>query len=217
MNLVYSNLHYNNYNHVNDENLLTFDLTVIDLDGQFLKGEPFDFTLVVSDDPKYNNSEIAKQILEDYKTGKIDPEKIAEYDDPNSLGLMTLVKQAELRDFKNDLLNEVNINYDNDVFDISDQSLARLASTIQMLLAQVASGIIDKETYRHKWVSLMGIVHEFTVDELIELNTLTIQEVQSIILRYNHLIYEVIPTIKDKKELYFLDWYYTPDESDNDN
>jgi hypothetical protein len=217
MNLQYTNLTYTSYEHVNEEFLLTFDLTVKDLDGGFLDGEEFVFTFVASDSPKYNTTEIAKQILADFKSGKISTDSIAEYEDPNPLGIMSLKKQEEIRNFKNELIDEICISYDDDVFDISDRSLARLASTIQSLLSQESGGNIDRKTYRHKWVSQMGVIHEFTIDQLIELNRLAIDEVQSIILRYNHLIYDVIPSIKDKRELHFLNWYSTPDESNNNN
>lgn len=217
MKLEYLNLCYNNYEHVNDENLLTFDVRLKDLDLEFLSGSEFNFTLVVSDDPKYNTSEVAKQILSDYKDGKINVSEIKEFEDPCPLEIIVLTKTNELRNFKNKLIDEGFISYDCDIFSIDDKSLSRLSSTIQTLLFQESQNNLDRETYKHKWVSQSGIVHEFTLEQLLELNKLTIEEVQKIILRYNYLVYDVIPTIKDKKELHFLDWYYVSDESNNDN
>ncbi len=213
MNLEYSDLRYNNYEHVNEENLLTFDLKVKDLDGGFLNGEEFDFTLVVSDDSKYNVSTVAKQILKDYKEGRIDISQVKEYDFPLDLAALSILKRTELREFKDELLRDACITFDSDVFDIRSETLARIASTIQSLLCQEANGKLDHATYTHKWVSQMKVVHEFTLDQLQELNNLMIGEIQTIILRYNQLL-KTIPTITDKRELYFLDWYYV---SDNDN
>ena len=82
MRLEYSNLRYYNYEETNNENFKTFTLDIKDLDGNFLNGDVFPFTFVVSDDPKYNTSEIAQQVLKDYKDGKINIDDIQPYEDP---------------------------------------------------------------------------------------------------------------------------------------
>ena len=208
MKLEYSNLKYYNYEEVNEENYKSFDLDIKDLDGKFLDGKSFPFTFVVSDDPKYNTSEIAQQVLKDFEDGKINLDDIQPYEDPTPIENLKIQKQQEISNFKNNLLNTGSVMYKDDLFDIDDKALLRISGIIQAYTFQIQAGSITAEKIVQPWISQTNVTHNLSFSELVELSMLMMNEVQTIVLRCNHLCQKVIPTIQDKKELYFLDWYY---------
>ena len=214
MKLEYSNLKYYNYEEVNEENYKSFDLDIKDLDGKFLDGKSFPFTFVVSDDPKYNTSEIAQQVLKDYKDGKINLDDIEPYEDPTPIEILKIKKQQEISNFKNNLLNNGFVMYKDDLFDIDDKALLRISGVIQAYNFQIQAGSITAEKIVQPWISQTNVTHNLSFSELVELSMLMMNEVQTIVLRCNHLCQKVIPTIQDKKELYFLDWYYEDNNTD---
>ena len=214
MKLEYSNLRYYNYKEVNEENYKSFDLDIKDLDGKFLDGKSFPFTFVVSDDPKYNTSEIAQQVLKDYKDGKINLDDIQPYEDPTPIENLKIQKQQEISNFKNNLLNTGSVMYKDDLFDIDDKALLRISGIIQAYTFQIQAGSITAEKIVQPWISQTNVTHNLSFSELVELSMLMMNEVQTIVLRCNYLCQKVIPTIQDKKELYFLDWYYEDNNTD---
>ena len=214
MKLEYSNLRYYNYKEVNEENYKSFDLDIKDLDGKFLDGKSFPFTFVVSDDPKYNTSEIAQQVLKDFEDGKINLDDIQPYEDPTPIENLKIQKQQEISNFKNNLLNTGSVMYKDDLFDIDDKALLRISGIIQAYNFQIQAGSITAEKIVQPWISQTNVTHNLSFSELVELSMLMMKEVQTIVLRCNHLCQKVIPTIQDKKELYFLDWYYEDNNTD---
>lgn len=214
MKLEYSNLKYYNYEEVNEENYKSFDLDIKDLDGKFLDGKSFPFTFVVSDDPKYNTSEIAQQVLKDFEDGKINLDDIQPYEDPTPIENLKIQKQQEISNFKNNLLNTGSVMYKDDLFDIDDKALLRISGIIQAYNFQIQAGSITAEKIVQPWISQTNVTHNLSFSELVELSMLMMNEVQTIVLRCNHLCQKVIPTIQDKKELYFLDWYYEDNNTD---
>ena len=214
MKLEYSNLKYYNYEEVNEENYKSFDLDIKDLDGKFLDGKSFPFTFVVSDDPKYNTSEIAQQVLKDFEDGKINLDDIQPYEDPTPIENLKIQKQQEISNFKNNLLNTGSVMYKDDLFDIDDKALLRISGIIQAYTFQIQAGSITAEKIVQPWISQTNVTHNLSFSELVELSMLMMNEVQTIVLRCNHLCQKVIPTIQDKKELYFLDWYYEDNNTD---
>ena len=214
MRLEYSNLRYYNYEETNEENYKSFNLDIKDLDGIFLDGESFSFTFVVSDDPKYNTSEIAQQVLKDYKDGKINLDDIEPYEDPTPIEILKIKKQKEISNFKNNLLNNGFVMYKDDLFNIDDKALLRISGIIQAYTFQIQAGLITAEKIVQPWISQTNVTRKLSFSELVELSMLMMNEVQTIVLRCNHLCQEVIPTIQDKKELYFLDWYYEDNNTD---
>ena len=214
MRLEYSNLRYYNYEESNSENYKSFNLDIKDLDGEVLDGNIFPFTFVVSDDPKYNTSEIAQQVLKDYKDGNINLDDIQPYEDPTPIEIMRFNKQQEISNFKNNLLNTGSIMYKDDLFDIDDKALLRISGVIQAYTFQIQAGTLTADQIVQPWISQTKEKHDLSFSELVELSMLMMREVQTIVLRGNKLCQEVIPTIQDKKELYLLDWYY---ESNNSN
>lgn len=214
MKLEYSNLRYYNYKEVNEENYKSFDLDIKDLDGKFLDGKSFPFTFVVSDDPKYNTSEIAQQVLKDFEDGKINLDDIQPYEDPTPIENLKIQKQQEISNFKNNLLNTGSVMYKDDLFDIDDKALLRISGIIQAYTFQIQAGSITAEKIVQPWISQTNVTHNLSFSELVELSMLMMKEVQTIVLRCNHLCQKVIPTIQDKKELYFLDWYYEDNNTD---
>lgn len=214
MKLEYSNLRYYNYEEVNEENYKSFDLDIKDLDGKILDGKSFPFTFVVSDDPKYNTTEIAQQVLKDYKDGKINLDDIQPYEDPTPIENLKIQKQQEISNFKNNLLNTCSVMYKDDLFDIDDKALLRISGIIQAYTFQIQAGSITAEKIVQPWISQTNVTHKLSFSELVELSMLMMNEVQTIVLRCNHLCQKVIPTIQDKKELYFLDWYYEDNNTD---
>ena len=214
MKLEYSNLRYYNYKEVNEENYKSFDLDIKDLDGKFLDGKSFPFTFVVSDDPKYNTSEIAQQVLKDFEDGKINLDDIQPYEDPTPIENLKIQKQQEISNFKNNLLNTGSVMYKDDLFDIDDKALLRISGIIQAYTFQIQAGSKKKKKIVQPWISQTNVTHNLSFSELVELSMLMMKEVQTIVLRCNHLCQKVIPTIQDKKELYFLDWYYEDNNTD---
>lgn len=214
MKLEYSNLRYYNYEEVNEENYKSFDLDIKDLDGKFLDGKSFPFTFVVSDDPKYNTTEIAQQVLKDFKDGKINLDDIKPYEDPTPIEILKIKKQQEISNFKNNLLNNGFVMYKDDLFDIDDKALLRISGIIQAYTFQIQAGSITAEKIVQPWISQTNVTRKLSFSELVELSMLMMNEVQTIVLRCNHLCQKVIPTIQDKKELYFLDWYYEGNNTD---
>lgn len=214
MRLEYSNLRYYNYKETNNENYKSFNLDIKDLDGEILDGNTFPFTFVVSDDPKYNTSEIAQQVLKDYKDGKINIDDIQPYEDPTPIEILKNQKQQEISNFKNNLLNTGSVMYKDDLFDIDDKALLRISGIIQAYTFQIQAGILTADQIVQPWISQTKAKHDLSFSELVELSMLMMKEVQTIVLRGNYICQEVIPTIQDKKELYLLDWYY---ESNNSN
>lgn len=214
MKLEYSNLRYYNYEEVNEENYKSFDLDIKDLDGKILDGKSFPFTFVVSDDPKYNTTEIAQQVLKDFKDGKINLDDIKPYEDPTPIENLKIQKQQEISNFKNNLLNTGSVMYKDDLFDIDDKALLRISGIIQAYTFQIQAGSITAEKIVQPWISQTNVTHNLSFSELVELSMLMMKEVQTIVLRCNHLCQKVIPTIQDKKELYFLDWYYEDNNTD---
>lgn len=214
MRLEYSNLRYYNYEETNEENYKSFNLDIKDLDGKFLDGKSFPFTFVVSDDPKYNTTEIAQQVLKDYKDGKINLDDIEPYEDPTPIEILKIKKQKEISNFKNNLLNNGFVMYKDDLFNIDDKALLRISGIIQAYTFQIQAGSITAEKIVQPWISQTNVTRKLSFSELVELSMLMMNEVQTIVLRCNHLCQEVIPTIQDKKELYFLDWYYEDNNTD---
>ena len=214
MKLEYSNLRYYNYKETNNENFKTFTLDIKDLDGNFLNGDVFPFTFVVSDDPKYNTSEIAQQVLKDYKDGKINIDDIQPYEDPTPIEILKNQKQQEISNFKNNLLNTGSVMYKDDLFDIDDKALLRISGIIQAYTFQIQAGALTADQIVQPWISQTKAKHDLSFSELVELSMLMMREVQTIVLRGNYICQEVIPTIQDKKELCLLDWYY---ENNNSN
>lgn len=213
MNLKYTNLRYYNYKKMNENNILSFDIDIIDLDKELNNGEIIPFTFVASDEDQYNTTKLNKIIFEDFKNGKIDLDEIKEYESPESIEILRYKKQQEIKDFKNYLLNNTGVYYKDDTFDINDKALLRISGVIQSLSISIQNGL-SKEDVKQIWVSQTDNLHYFSFEDLLELSNLMLKEVQEIILRANYLNYEIIPNITDKKELSLLDWYY---ESDNIN
>ena len=214
MKLEYSNLKYYNYEEVNEENYKSFNLDIKDLDGEILDGNTFPFTFVVSDDPKYNTSEIAQQVLKDYKDGNINIDDIQPYEDPLPIETLRFLKQQEISNFKNNLLNTGSVMYKDDLFDIDDKALLRISGVIQAYTFQIQAGALTADQIVQPWISQTKAKHDLSFSELVELSMLMMREVQTIVLRGNYICQEVIPTIQDQKELCLLDWYY---ENNNSN
>lgn len=213
MNLKYTNLRYYNYKKMNENNILSFDIDIIDLDKELNNGEIIPFTFVASDEDQYNTTKLNKIVFKDFKNGKIDLDEIKEYESPESIEILRYKKQREIKDFKNYLLNNTGVYYKDDTFDIDDKALLRISGVIQSLSISIQNGL-SKEDVKQIWVSQTDNLHYFSFEDLLELSNLMLKEVQEIILRANYLNYEIIPNITDKKELSLLDWYY---ESDNIN
>lgn len=208
MRLEYSNLRYYNYKETNNENYKSFDLDIKDLDGKILDGKSFPFTFVVSDDPKYNTSEIAQQVLKDYKDGNINIDDIQPYEDPLPIETLRFLKQQEISNFKNNLLNTGSVMYKDDLFDIDDKALLRISGIIQAYTFQIQAGALTADQIVQPWISQTKAKHDLSFSELVELSMLMMKEVQTIVLKSNYICQEVIPTIQDKKKLCLLDWYY---------
>lgn len=87
---------------------------------------------------------------------------------------------------KNNLLNNGNVKFKDDVFDIDDTSLLRISGTIQDWKDQIDNGL-DESGIIQKWISQTNAVHDLTYSELIELARNMRLRVQSIVFYANVL------------------------------
>lgn len=105
---------------------------------------------------------------------------------PRSLDEAKADKITEINAEKNNLLNNGNVKFKDDVFDIDDTSLLRISGTIQDWKDQIDNGL-DESGIIQKWISQTNTVHDLTYSELIELARNMRLRVQSIVFYANVL------------------------------
>lgn len=125
------------------------------------------------------------------KTGKElwdrrDELEIAEFEDMRDLNETKIKKVNVINAEKNNLLNNGNVKFKDDVFDIDDTSLLRISGTIQDWKDQIDNGL-DESGIIQKWISQTNAVHDLTYSELIELARNMRLRVQSIVFYANVL------------------------------
>lgn len=185
MKLQYLEIHYlaSKLFDPNDEDSWYFEVKAKDIENKYNFGNEFYFVYY---NTRPQNSEIYQYIKNDIENGVINVSEIKFRESPFTLTQKKQFKIHEINFEKNDVLNNGNIKFKNDVFDIDDTSLLRILCTIQDWRNQINNGLSESDISQ-KWVSQTNTVHDLTYSELNELARNIRLKVQSIILYANTL------------------------------
>lgn len=145
------------------------------------------------------------------KTGKElwerrDELEIAEFEDKRDLNQEKVQKINEINFEKNNLLNNGNVKFKDDVFDIDDTSLLRISGTIQDWKDQISNGL-DEENISQKWISQTNKPVDLTYAELVELARKMRLEVQNIVF-YANALKEECKNADSLEKLDAIKWNY---------
>ena len=132
--------------------------------------------------------------------------EIAEYVETRSLEQVRDSKLSEIKFEKNNLLNNGNVKFKDDVFDIDDTSLLRISGTIQDWNDQINNGL-DEENISQKWISQTNKPVDLTYAELIELARKMRLEVQNIVF-YANVLKEECKNADNLEKLDAIKWNY---------
>lgn len=185
MKLQYLEIHYlaSKLFDPDNEDSWYFEVKAKDIENKYNSGNEFYFVYY---NTRPQNSEIYQYIKNDIENGVINVSEIKFRESPFTLTQKKQFKIHEINFEKNDVLNNGNVKFKNDVFDIDDTSLLRILSTIQDWRNQINNGLSESDISQ-KWVSQTNTVHDLTYFELNELARNMRLKVQSIILYANTL------------------------------
>lgn len=185
MKLQYLEIHYlaSKLFDPDNEDSWYFEVKAKDIENKYNSGNEFYFVYY---NTRPQNSEIYQYIKNDIENGVINVSEIKFRESPFTLTQKKQFKLHEINFEKNDFLNNGNVKFKDDVFDIDDTSLLRISGTIQDWRDQINNGLSESDISQ-KWVSQTNTVHDLTYSELNELARNIRLKVQSIILYANTL------------------------------
>lgn len=185
MKLQYLEIHYlaSKLFDPDNEDSWYFEVKAKDIENKYNSGNEFYFVYY---NTRPQNSEIYQYIKNDIENGVINVSEIKFRELSFTLTQKKQFKLHEINFEKNDFLNNGNVKFKNDVFDIDDTSLLRISGTIQDWRDQINNGLSESDISQ-KWVSQTNTVHDLTYSELNELARNMRLKVQSIILYANTL------------------------------
>lgn len=185
MKLQYLEIHYlaSKLFDPDDEDSWYFEVKAKDIENEYNSGNEFYFVYY---NTRPQDSEIYQYIKNDIENGVINVSEIKFRESPFTLTQKKQFKINEINTEKNNLLNNGNAKFKNDVFDIDDTSLLRISGTIQDWKDQIDNGL-DESGIIQKWISQTNTVHDLTYSELIELARIMRLRVQSIVFYANVL------------------------------
>ena len=185
MKLQYLEIHYlaSKLFDPDNEDSWYFEVKAKDIENKYNSGNEFYFVYY---NTRPQNSEIYQYIKNDIENGVINVSEIKFRESSFTLTQKKQFKLHEINFEKNDFLNNGNVKFKNDVFDIDDTSLLRITGTIQDWRDQINNGLSESDISQ-KWVSQTNTVHDLTYSELNELARNMRLKVQSIILYANTL------------------------------
>lgn len=185
MKLQYLEIHYlaSKLFDPDDEDSWYFEVKAKDIENKYNSGNEFYFVYY---NTRPQDSEIYQYIKNDIENGVINVSEIKFRESPFTLTQKKQFKLHEINFEKNKLLNDGNVKFKDDVFDINDASLLRISATIQDWRDQINNGLFESDISQ-KWVSQTNTVHDLTYSELNELARNMRLKVQSIILYANTL------------------------------
>ena len=160
-----------------------FEVKAKDIENKYNSGNEFYFVYY---NTRPQDSEIYQYIKNDIENGVINVSEIKFRESPFTLTQKKQFKLHEINFEKNNFLNNGNVKFKDDVFDIDDTSLLRISATIQDWRDQINNGLFESDISQ-KWVSQTNTVHDLTYSELNELARNMRLKVQSIILYANTL------------------------------
>lgn len=185
MKLQYLEIHYlaSKLFDPDNEDSWYFEVKAKDIENEYNSGNEFYFVYY---NTRPQNSEIYQYIKNDIENGVINVSEIKFRESPFTLTQKKQFKLHEINFEKNDFLNNGNVKFKDDVFDIDDTSLLRITGTIQDWRDQINNGLSESDISQ-KWISQTNTVHDLTYSELNELARNMRLKVQSIILYANTL------------------------------
>ena len=185
MKLQYLEIHYlaSKLFDPDDEDSWYFEVKAKDIENEYNSGNEFYFVYY---NTRPQDSEIYQYIENDIENGVINVSEIKFRESPFTLTKKKQFKINEINTEKNNLLNNGNVKFKDDVFDIDDTSLLRISGTIQDWKDQIDNGL-DESGIIQKWISQTNTVHDLTYSELIELARNMRLRVQSIVFYANVL------------------------------
>ena len=185
MKLQYLEIHYlaSKLFDPDDKDSWYFEVKAKDIENEYNSGNEFYFVYY---NTRPQNSEIYQYIKNDIENGVINVSEIKFRESPFTLTQEKQFKLHEINFEKNNFLNNGNVKFKDDVFDIDDTSLLRISGTIQDWRDQINNGLFESDISQ-KWVSQTNTVHDLTYSELNELARNMRLKVQSIILYANTL------------------------------
>ena len=185
MKLQYLEIHYlaSKLFDPDNEDSWYFEVKAKDIENKYNSGNEFYFVYY---NTRPQNSEIYQYIKNDIENGVINVSEIKFRESPFTLTKKKQFKINEINTEKNNLLNNGNVKFKDDVFDIDDTSLLRISGTIQDWKDQIDNGLDDSGIVQ-KWISQTNTVHDLTYSELIELARNMRLRVQSIVFYANVL------------------------------
>ena len=185
MKLQYLEIHYlaSKLFDLDDEDSWYFEVKAKDIENEYNSGNEFYFVYY---NTRPQDSEIYQYIKNDIENGVINVSEIKFRESPFTLTKKKQFKINEINTEKNNLLNNGNVKFKDDVFDIDDTSLLRISGTIQDWKDQIDNGL-DESGIIQKWISQTNTVHDLTYSELIELARNMRLRVQSIVFYANVL------------------------------
>lgn len=185
MKLQYLEIHYltSKLFDPDDKDSWYFEVKAKDTENKYNSGNEFYFVYY---NTRPQDSEIYQYIKNDIENGVINVSEIKFRESPFTLTQKKQFKLHEINFEKNNFLNNGNVKFKDDVFDIDDASLLRISATIQDWRDQINNGLFESDISQ-KWVSQTNTVHDLTYSELNELARNMRLKVQSIILYANTL------------------------------
>ena len=185
MKLQYLEIHYlaSKLFDPDNEDSWYFEVKAKDIENKYNSGNEFYFVYY---NTRPQNSKIYQYIKNDIENGVINVSEIKFREPPFTLTQKKQFKINEINTEKNNLLNNGNVKFKDDIFDIDDTSLLRISGTIQDWKDQIDNGL-DETVIVQKWISQTNTVHDLTYSELIELARNMRLRVQSIVFYANVL------------------------------
>lgn len=185
MKLQYLEIHYlaSKLFDPDNEDSWYFEVKAKDTENKYNSGNEFYYVYY---NTRPQNSEIYQYIKNDIENGVINVSEIKFRESPFTLTQKKQFKLHEINFEKNNFLNNGNVKFKDDVFDIDDTSLLRISGTIQDWKDQIDNGL-DETVIIQKWISQSNKSVDLTFGELVELARNMRLKVQSIILYANTL------------------------------
>lgn len=193
MNLLFSNCICKKQN-----DQIIYDVTIQDLDGELLDGQPVPFSYVYGHEPAsvieeyvYSHIDEIKNLAipDGYSTELPDNRPCSADDDVDEFTKFFDEAQEKIQTINEEKNNtlEGSVEYKNDVFSSSHESFGFITSAISYYDSLISRNEITKESVRQKIISSTNTVHIFNYDQLLELQSLMFKKLNDIYLSANYL------------------------------
>lgn len=177
---------------------IIYDVSIQDLDGELLDGKTVPFSYIFGQEPEsvigeyiYSHIDEIKSLTipDSYSTELPDNRPYTADDEVDEFTKFFDKAQEKIQEInkeKNQKLED-NLEYKNDVFSCSHESLGFITSAISYYDSLIKRNEITKESVRQKIISSTNTVHIFNYDQLLELQSLMFKRLNNIYLSANYL------------------------------